>query len=163
MMQLEKLLDGVAYEGRAAKDMEISGICYDTREMSPGCLFVALPGYKTDGHRYIRRAMEQGAAAVLCQREPEWEGPWLKTSDTRAALAVVSANWFGHPAQEMTLLAVTGTNGKTTTTYLLKQMLEQAAGAKVGLIGTNQNMIGGQVLPAHRTTPESWEIGRAHV
>ena len=158
MMQLEKLLDGVAYEGRAAKDMEISGICYDTREMSPGCLFVALPGYKTDGHRYIRRAMEQGAAAVMCQREPEWEGPWLKTSDTRAALAVVSANWFGHPAQEMTLLAVTGTNGKTTTTYLLKQMLEQAAGAKVGLIGTNQNMIGGQVLPAHRTTPESWEV-----
>jgi len=157
-MQLKRLLDGVTYQGSAGQEVEISGICYDTRDMRPGCLFVALRGYKTDGHRYIRRALEQGAAAVLCERPPEGEGPWLVVPDGRAALAAVSSNWFGHPAREMTLLAVTGTNGKTTTTYLLKAMLEGVLGAKVGLIGTNQNLIGETALPAHRTTPESWEV-----
>ena len=126
--------------------------------MEPGCLFVALPGYKTDGHKYIAQALEQGAAAVLCPHPPEGAGPWLVTPDPRAALAAVSANWFGHPARDMTLLAVTGTNGKTTTTYLLKAMLEGVLGARVGLIGTNQNMVRDEVLPAHRTTPESWEV-----
>ena len=157
-MRLNRLLAGVALTERRAGDVECSGICYDTRTMKPGCLFVALPGYKTDGHRYIAQALERGAAAVLCQRPPEGEGPWLVTPDARAALAAVSANWFGHPARDLTLLAVTGTNGKTTTTYLLKAMLEGVLGARVGLIGTNQNMVGDEVLPAHRTTPESWEV-----
>ena len=157
-MRLNQLLAGVALTERRAGDVECSGICYDTRTMEPGCLFVALPGYKTDGHRYIAQALEQGAAAVLCQRPPEGEGPWLVTPDARAALAAVSANWFGHPARDLTLLAVTGTNGKTTTTYLLKAMLEGVLGARVGLIGTNQNMVGDEVLPAHRTTPESYEV-----
>ena len=157
-MRLNRLLAGVALTERRAGDVECSGICYDTRTMKPGCLFVALPGYKTDGHRYIAQALERGAAAVLCQRPPEGEGPWLVTPDARAALAAVSANWFGHPARDLTLLAVTGTNGKTTTTYLLKAMLEGVLGARVGLIGTNQNMVGEEVLPAHRTTPESYEV-----
>ena len=157
-MKLNELLDGVALTARHVQDVECSGICCDTRDMTPGCLFVALPGYKTDGHRYIRQALEGGAAAVLCQRPPEGEGPWLVTEDTRAALAIASANWFGHPARELTLLAVTGTNGKTTTTYLLKAMLEGCLHTKVGLIGTNQNLIGEESLPAHRTTPESYEV-----
>ena len=157
-MRLNQLLAGVALTERRAGDVECSGICYDTRTMEPGCLFVALPGYKTDGHKYIAQALEQGAAAVLCQHPPEGEGPWLVTPDARAALAAVSANWFGHPARDLTLLAVTGTNGKTTTTYLLKAMLEGVLGARVGLIGTNQNMMGDEVLPAHRTTPESYEV-----
>ena len=157
-MRLNRLLAGVALTERRAGDVECSGICYDTRTMEPGCLFVALPGYKTDGHKYIAQALEQGAAAVLCQHPPEGEGPWLVTPDARAALAAVSANWFGHPARDLTLLAVTGTNGKTTTTYLLKAMLEGVLGARVGLIGTNQNMVGEEVLPAHRTTPESYEV-----
>ena len=157
-MRLNQLLAGVALTERRAGDVECSGICYDTRTMEPGCLFVALPGYKTDGHKYIAQALEQGAAAVLCQHPPEGEGPWLVTPDARAALAAVSANWFGHPARDLTLLAVTGTNGKTTTTYLLKAMLEGVLGARVGLIGTNQNMVGDEVLPAHRTTPESYEV-----
>ena len=157
-MKLNELLDGVALAARHVQDVECSGICCDTRDMTPGCLFVALPGYKTDGHRYIRQALERGAAAVLCQRPPEGEGPWLVTEDTRAALAIASANWFGHPARELTLLAVTGTNGKTTTTYLLKAMLEGCLHTKVGPIGTNQNLIGEESLPAHRTTPESYEV-----
>ena len=157
-MRLNQVLAGVTLTARQAPDLEISGICYDTRAMTPGCLFVALPGYKTDGHKFIRQALEGGAAAVLCRTPPEGDGPWLVTPDPRAALANLSANWFGHPAEELTVVAVTGTNGKTTTTYLLKAMLEGALGAKVGLIGTNQNMIGAEVLPAHRTTPESWEV-----
>ena len=157
-MKLNQVLSGVSLTARQAQDVEITGICYDTRAMIPGCLFVALPGYKTDGHRYIDQALERGAVAVLCRRPPDREGPWLIAHDPRAALAAVSANWFGHPAEGLTVLAVTGTNGKTTTTYLLKAMLEEVLGAKVGLIGTNQNMIGTEILPAHRTTPESWEV-----
>ena len=157
-MKLNDVLAGVPLTSGNIQDVEITGVCYDTRTMSPGCLFVALPGYKTDGHKFIQTALERGAAAVLCRRPPEREGPWLTTPDPRAALATASANWFDHPARELTVLAVTGTNGKTTTTYLLKAMLEGVLGAKVGLIGTNQNMIGDQVLPAHRTTPESWEV-----
>ena len=157
-MKLNEVLAGVKLTARHIQDVEISGICYDTRDMISGCLFVALPGYKTDGHKYIQQALDQGAAAILCRRPPAEEGPWLVTENPRAVLAAVSANWFGHPAEELTVLAVTGTNGKTTTTYLLKAMLEGVLGAKVGLIGTNQNMIGQEVLPAHRTTPESWEV-----
>lgn len=158
-MKLRELLAGVDLtQCLPDQDVEITGISYDTRDMAPGGLYAALPGYKTDGHLYIDQALEQGAAAVLCKRPPDRPGPWLVTEDPRAALAAVSCNWFGHPADGMTVIAVTGTNGKTTTTYLLKAVLEGAAGAKVGLIGTNQNMIGRQVLPAHRTTPESYEL-----
>ncbi len=158
-MTLEAILEGVPLAGGVpAQEVEISGICYDTRTLTPGCLFVALPGYKTDGHGYIQEALALGAAAVLCQRAPEGEGPWLVTADARAALARVSANWFGHPARALTVIGVTGTNGKTTTTYLMKGVLEGVLGARVGLIGTNQNMIGERALPAHRTTPESWEV-----
>ena len=157
-MKLSEVLAGVPVTRHQIQDVEITGVCYDTRTMIPGCLFVALPGYKTDGHKFIQQALDRGAAAVLCRRPPAGEGRWLTTDDPRAALAAVSANWFGHPAGELTVLAVTGTNGKTTTTYLLKAMLEGVLGAKVGLIGTNQNLIGVESLPAHRTTPESWEV-----
>lgn len=158
-MKLSQLLSGVeVLRTQIAGDMEISGISYDTRTLKPGELFVALTGYKTDGHRYLAEAVEKGAAAALCEELPEGPGPWVQVRDGRAALAAVSANWFCHPARELTVLGVTGTNGKTTTTYLLKAMLEGTLGAKVGLIGTNQNMIGDTVLPAARTTPESWEV-----
>lgn len=158
-MRLKALLSGVALLGGFAdEDVEISGISYDTRTIRPGELFVALTGYKTDGHRFLREAVKKGAAAVICHKAPEEPGPWLIAADTRAALAAVSANWFGRPADELTVIGVTGTNGKTTTTYLLKAMLEGVLGAKVGLMGTNQNMIGEKVIPAHRTTPESWEV-----
>ncbi len=160
-MHLKELLAGVeVLEDRSGKDVEISGICYDTRELKAGELFVALPGYKTDGHRFLKEAVEKGAAAAVCERAPEEEGPWITVRDAREALAVLSANWFGHPAKALTVLAVTGTNGKTTTTSLLKWVLERTLGARVGLIGTNQNMIGDEILPAKRTTPESYEVQR---
>ena len=158
-MKLWNLLHGVPLAGEHfTEDMEISSLSYDTRTMEPGALFVALPGAKTDGARFIREALEKGAAAVLCVTPPEEEGPWLATPDARRALALVSANWFGHPARELTLVGVTGTNGKTTTTCLIKDLLERVLGTKAGLIGTIENQIGSLRLPAHRTTPESCEV-----
>ncbi|NCB63279.1 MAG: UDP-N-acetylmuramoyl-L-alanyl-D-glutamate--2,6-diaminopimelate ligase [Clostridia bacterium] len=158
-MKLSELLSGVTVLSyRADMDVEITSISYDTREIKPGALFAALPGYKTDGRYFIREALEKGAAAVLCEEAPWEKGPWVTVPDAREALALASGNWFSHPADGMTVVAVTGTNGKTTTTYLLKAVLESALGAKVGLVGTNQNMIGEEVLPAHRTTPESYEL-----
>ena len=158
-MNLRSLLAGVPLTGAAADlEMEISSISYDARTLEPGALFVALSGAKTDGHRHIKTAMDKGAAAVVCRQAPEFPGPWLTAEDTRLALALISANWFGRPGEGMTLLAVTGTNGKTTTTSLIKEMLEGVPGTRVGLIGTNCNLIGRRELPAHRTTPESYEL-----
>ena len=158
-MKLRKLLAGVPLtEENFDGDMEITSLSYDSRTLEPGALFVALPGAKTDGSRFIDQAMERGAAAVLCEHPPERPGPWLTTPDARLALALTSANWFGHPGEEMTLIAVTGTNGKTTTTCLIKEMLEQTLSVPVGLVGTNRNLVGQQELPAHRTTPESYEL-----
>ena len=158
-MKLQKLLAGIPVLDAAADlETEITGVSYDSRRTKPGDLFVAMTGFATDGHQYIGKALENGAAAVLCQQTPETDCPYIQTEDSRRALAVVGANWFHHPASGMTMIAVTGTNGKTTTTYLLKAILEQTLGAKVGLIGTNQNMIGQEVIPTERTTPESFEV-----
>lgn len=158
-MKLQELLAGIpVLDAEADLETEITGVSYDSRRTKPGDLFVAMTGFATDGHQYIGKALENGAAAVLCQQTPETDCPYIQTEDSRRALAVVGANWFHHPASGMTMIAVTGTNGKTTTTYLLKAILEQTLGAKVGLIGTNQNMIGQEVIPTERTTPESFEV-----
>lgn len=158
-MRLKELLEGVdLIQVCADTEMEISSISYDTREIENGALFAALTGHKQDGHNFIDEALAAGAAAIVCQTPPKRPGPWIVVKDSRAALAQVSANWFGHPGDRMTLLAVTGTNGKTTTTTLLKGVLEEVLSTKVGLIGTNLNMIGSLELPAHRTTPESYEL-----
>lgn len=158
-MKLRSLLAGVPLLGMNADlDMEIYSISCDSRTVQPGALFVALSGEKTDGHYYLEEARERGAAVVLCREPLQKSEAWLAAEDTRLALALISANWFGRPGDRMTLLAVTGTNGKTTTTSLLKEMLEGVLKTKVGLIGTNRNLIGQRELPASRTTPESYEL-----
>ena len=158
-MKLKELLAGLEIlSANADLETEIAQVCYDSRQVKPGDLFVALSGYTVDGHKFIPQAMASGAAAVLCQVPPEGEGiPYVQVSDSRRALAVAGANFFGHPARDMTMVGITGTNGKTTSTYLLKAILE-ARGETVGLIGTNQNMIGQEALPTERTTPESFEL-----
>ena len=156
-MKLQELLKDVAVlRCTAAEDTEICEVRYDSRAVQPGDLFVAIRGYATDGHRYIDKALAQGAAAVVCEEAPEG-APAVVVENARRALAQIAANRFGHPADSMVMLGVTGTNGKTTTTYLVKHMLE-AAGHKVGLIGTNQNLIGDEVIETERTTPESYEL-----
>ncbi len=158
-MKLKELLQGVpTLAVHADEAMEISDISYDSRKTVPGGLFVAISGYTMDGHAYIPKAVENGAVCVVCERPPEVEIPYVQVEHSRLALALLGGNWFGHPAERMTMAAVTGTNGKTSTTYLLKAVLEQAAGGKAGLIGTNQNMIGQEVLPTERTTPECFEL-----
>ena len=159
-MKLKDLLEGVrVLSATADMDLEISGVQYDSRAVQPGELFVAMKGFATDGHAFIPQAAAAGAAAVVCEVPPAGGTPYVQVADSRRTLAVMGANFFGHPADQMTMVAVTGTNGKTTTTYLLKAVLEHT-GARVGLIGTNQNMIGAEVLPTERTTPESFELQR---
>ena len=158
-MKLGELLQGIdILELHADPELEITGVSYDSRQTRPGDLFVAITGYETDGHRFIPMALEKGASCVLCQQKQEGEVSCVVTSDSRAALARLGRNWFGDPAASMVMVGVTGTNGKTTTTYLLKDILEKCLNAKVGLIGTNQNMIGDEVLHTERTTPESFEL-----
>lgn len=158
-MKLSQLLKDVELRAMHAEpDLEICGVSYDSRTTKPGDLFVAVTGFAADGHRFIPMAVEKGAAAVLCEHVPEAEIPYVMVPSARAALATLGANWYGRPAETMQLIGVTGTNGKTTVTYLLKSVLEQCLGAKVGLIGTIQNMIGREVLPTERTTPESFEL-----
>ena len=159
MMKLRELLNGLdILETNAELDSDIREVRYDSRLVESGDLFIAVTGAETDGHKYIPMAREKGAACVLCERAPEDGAPFVRVADSRRALAVVGGNRFDHPAREMTMIGITGTNGKTTSTYLIKSILEQKAGAKVGLVGTIQNMIGDQVLHTERTTPESFEL-----
>ena len=144
----------------ADPEMEITGVSYDSRQTQPGDLFVAVRGFEADGHRFIPKAMERGAAAVLCETPPEDGTPFVQTKDCRLGLALASREFFGNPAGEMTLIGITGTSGKTTSSYLLKHLLESKLDAKVGLIGTNGNWIGDEYLHTEHTTPESYELHR---
>ena len=156
-MKLRELLQGIEIVSSAADlDCEIGEVRYDSRAVCPGDLFVAVRGYETDGHRYIAGALEKGAAAVVCEEAGEGV-PAVLVENSRAALADIAGNRFGHPSRKLTMVGVTGTNGKTTTTTLVKHILE-TKGAKVGLIGTNENIIGDEAVPASRTTPESYEL-----
>ena len=158
-MQLSDLLKDIhVLESNVDLNTDITAVNYDSRRIQPGHVFVAIVGYATDGHRFIPSAIAAGAVCVVCEKKPEGEIPYVLVPDSRVALATMGANWYGHPAEKMTILGVTGTNGKTTVTYLLKSVLEQTLGAKVGLIGTIQNMIGDSILPTERTTPESFEL-----
>ena len=158
-MKLGELLRNLdVLDASAAMDMEIGGVSYDSRKTQPGDLFVAIRGFESDGHKFIPAAMARGAAAVLCEEAPSDGTPYVRVADCRKGLAYVSREFFGDPAKEMTLVGITGTSGKTTSSYLIKHMLEMKLDAKVGLIGTNGNMIGSECLHSDHTTPESYEL-----
>ena len=158
-MKLKELLKGMnVLKATADMEAQITGVAYDSRKVTPGSLFVAITGFVTDGNRYIPMAMEKGAVAVVTAVEPEQDIPYVLVPSDRLALALIGANFYGNPAESMTLIGVTGTNGKTSSTLLLKHVLEVTRGAKVGLIGTMDNMIGDQSVPAQRTTPESLDL-----
>lgn len=158
-MKLKDLLKDIdIIEMTASMDAEISGISYDSRKTKSGDAFVAIVGFESDGHNYIPSAAEKGAAVVFCERKPQLDIPYVMVENCRYALAIASRNYFGNPASDMTVIGITGTNGKTTTTYLLKHLLEAKLDAKVGLVGTNGNMIGDEFIHTERTTPESYEL-----
>lgn len=156
-MKLRDLLKDIPFTYTAVDlDIDIREVRYDSRAVQPGDLFVAVRGFATDGHAYIGMALKKGAVAVVCEQAGKGI-PAVIVPDARAALADIAGNRFDHPSRKLTMVGVTGTNGKTTTTTLIKHVLE-AEGHKVGLIGTNQNMIGDEVIPTERTTPESYEL-----
>ena len=136
---------------------EITGVCYDSRRVRPGDLFVAIRGFESDGHRYIAMAAEKGCAAVLCEAAQEGI-PCVVTDDSRLGLALAGRNYYRDPSREMKVIGITGTNGKTTTSILVKQLLEKCLGAKVGLVGSISNWIGDEEFHADHTTPESSDL-----
>jgi UDP-N-acetylmuramoyl-L-alanyl-D-glutamate--2,6-diaminopimelate ligase len=159
-MKLKRLIEalpGATPDGTL--DREITGIAYDSRRVTPGMLFVAIPGQHTDGHEFISNAIERGAAAVICERNgfAHPRTTKIKVPDVREALAQSAAAFYGNPSAGLKVIGVTGTNGKTTVTFMVKAMLE-GAGIKTGLLGTVQYEIGDRVIPAQRTTPESLEV-----
>ena len=157
-MLLSQVLAGIKATWNKKMDVEIKSVAYNSQKVKEGSLFVCIKGFATDGHRYIADALSRGAVAVVLEDDADTAGAVkIKVDDSRKALAQIGANWFSHPQDKLKIIGVTGTNGKTTVTSLIKQILE-FTGKKVGLIGTNGNMIGDRLLPSERTTPESFEL-----
>ena len=158
-MRLQELLLDVAVKELHADPMtEITSVVYDSRKSEPGALFVAISGFTSDGNRFIPMAVEKGAAVVVTAKRPETDVPYVLVESDRLALAMIGCNFYGRPAEHMTMIGITGTNGKTSSTLLLKAVLEKTLGARVGLIGTMENRIGQETIPTERTTPESLEL-----
>ncbi len=159
-MKLEKLIEGLnIIEVKGSLEVDITSVAHDSRKARAGSAFVCIKGFEADGHRFIPSVAENGAAAVIIQDEMEVPAGMtaIRVDNTRYALAKISDTFFGHPSGKFSLIGITGTKGKTTTTYMMKSILE-AAGQKVGLIGTIGSMIGNEVLYTERTTPESYEL-----
>ena len=158
-MKLKELLKDVeVLELRADPELNVQDVVYDSRRVTPGDLFMAISGFNSDGNRFIPMAMAKGAVAVVTAKRPETDVPYVLVEADRLSMARMACNFYGHPARDMTMIGITGTNGKTSVTLLLKHVLETCLGAKVGLIGTVENRIGDVVIPTERTTPESVEL-----
>ena len=165
-MELKKLLAGIEnFKTKGDVEIDIKKVASNSKKVVPNSLFVAVRGYDFDGHQYVGEAIEKGATAVMLDMSADFKNIKIPngvtviiTDDTRKALARVSCNYFGNPSRYFKLIGVTGTKGKTTTTYMIKSILEKA-GHKVGLIGTIANYIGDECLgESSRTTPESLEL-----
>jgi UDP-N-acetylmuramoyl-L-alanyl-D-glutamate--2,6-diaminopimelate ligase len=158
-MTIEQVFKGIEMLPDKTTDLHapVTGICYDSRKLTPGDLFICISGFKSDGHDFADEALKKGAVAVVAEKKEKIHGPCILVKDTRLALALLSANFFGNPSKKVKLIGITGTNGKTTTSHLIKSVIEEAGG-KVGLIGTNHNMIGDRVFETERTTPESYDL-----
>lgn len=164
-MKLSKICEEIEYTLlQGSFETEVRDIIYDSRKIALETMFVCMVGAVTDGHKYIPDAVEKGASVIVLEREEEAAQipeniTVLKVASARLALALMSAALFDHPARKLVTIGLTGTKGKTTTTYMIKKVLEMA-GKKVGLIGTIGAMIGEEHLPSKNTTPESYELHR---
>ena len=164
-MKLKKICEEIEYTLlQGSMETEVRDINYDSRKIAQGTMFVCMVGAVTDGHKYIPDAIEKGASVIVLEKEEEAAQipetiTVLKVESARRALAYMSAALFDHPARKLVTIGLTGTKGKTTTTYMIKKVLEMA-GKKVGLIGTIGAMIGEEHLPSKNTTPESYELHR---
>lgn len=159
-MKLSKLFENVRLCAALAADCEVSGLCFDSRAVKPGDVFVATRGTAVDGHDFIAKAVEQGAVAVVCETWPEnrAEGVvYVQTTDSAEALGVMASNFYGRPSQQLTLVGVTGTNGKTTIATLLYQLF-RSLGYKVGLLSTVCNYVDDEAVESTHTTPDALEL-----
>ncbi len=154
-MKLSEVLKGIKVNN-AYNDVEILNVTSDSRQVEKGYVFICIQGASFDGHNVAGEMLEKGAAAVITERDLGLDNQVI-VDDTRAVYSPICANYFGNPAKSLKLIGLTGTNGKTTTTFLIKQILENV-GKKVGLIGTVQNMVGDEIYPAHYTTPDPYEL-----
>ncbi|MCI9621201.1 MAG: UDP-N-acetylmuramoyl-L-alanyl-D-glutamate--2,6-diaminopimelate ligase [Dorea sp.] len=159
-MRLTQLLERLRYEVSQGSDgINVTELINDSRKVTEGSVFVCISGAVSDGHAFARDVAEKGAAALVVEKDvdvPE-NVTVIRVEDTRYALALMSAAYFGYPAEKLKVIGITGTKGKTTTTYMVKSILE-GVGHKVGLIGTIEALIGGKSIPANNTTPESYTI-----
>ena len=159
-MKLKELFHGMGCELYGEGDTEIADLKYDSRSVRRGDLFFGISGFSEDGHKYAPDAVKKGASAlVVTEYQPELDIPQVVVKDDREAMAAAACRFFDYPARRMKMIGVTGTNGKTTTTYMIKAIAEQA-GMKAGLIGTIHNMIGDREIHTERTTPESIDLQR---
>ena len=159
-MRLKKLLERLEYKViQGSDDIEVTALVNDSRQVERGSVFVCISGAVSDGHQYVSDVAEKGAAAVVVEKETEMPAglTGIRVDDTRYALALMSAAYFGYPAEKLKIIGITGTKGKTTTTYMIRSILERV-GHKVGLIGTIETIIGDRKIPASNTTPESFTI-----
>lgn len=160
-MVLESLIKELDYKViNGTINSEVNAVAYDSRKVKQGDLFVCVKGYEVDGHKYAKSAIEKGATTIVCEDDIECDVEnvnIIKVEDSRKALAQISCNLFDNPSKKMKIIGVTGTNGKTTTAFMIKTILE-AEGKKVGLIGTIANYIGKEKIETERTTPESYEL-----
>ncbi len=161
--RLAAVLDGVAHDLRGDDSVAIGGVTSNSRAVQPGDLFVAIIGFTRDGHEFLNDAISRGAAALCVQADraarvpAAWSGPLVTVPDTRWALGDLAANFHGHPARRMRCIGVTGTNGKTTVTHLIAEVVA-ALGGTPGVLGTLGMRVGDEQLPGDRTTPEATEV-----
>ncbi|MBU3176375.1 UDP-N-acetylmuramoyl-L-alanyl-D-glutamate--2,6-diaminopimelate ligase [Clostridium estertheticum] len=159
-MKLRKIMENINFNLiKGDIDIDIKKIQYDSRKVKKGDVFFAIEGYNLDGHKYIQSAINNGAVAVVCQKDIEdgLDIVVIKVEDARRTLAISAANYYENPSRSMKMIGITGTNGKTTSAFMIKAILEQS-GYKVGLIGTIANFIGKKKIHTERTTPESLEL-----
>ncbi len=140
-----------------APELEVSGLAYSSQSVTPGALFFCVPGFRSDGHDFAPDAVERGAVALVCERPLGLGVPELVVDDVRAAMGPVAARFYGDPTSELEVVGITGTNGKTTTAFLVRHMLE-AAGRPSGLLGTVKRVVGGEEQEVERTTPEAIDL-----
>src|SRR5919197_776700 len=155
-MQLREVLGDAA---RDAPPVEVTALAYDNRLVTPGTLFFCVPGFTRDGHDFAPDAIARGAAALVVARPLGLGVPEVQVEDVRAAMAVAAARFYGDPTARLPVIGVTGTNGKTTTAFLVRSLLE-AAGRRCGLLGTVTSVVAGQERPTVRTTPEAIDLQR---
>ena len=156
---LQAITVDAAAAARLPSNVAVSAVAYDSRRVIPGSVFVALRGLKADGTTFVPQALARGAVLIVAEVPPpvDQAAPWLVVHDARLALALLADAFYDHPSRRMRVVGVTGTNGKTTTAYLLASMLD-AAGEKTGLLGTVTYRLGGEEREASRTTPEAPDV-----